>query len=62
MADLLVVTSKVKALGKEQVLRTSSGFVQRLSDMVERKTKDALAKAKEAGRQTVLAEDLNDSP
>lgn len=62
MGDILVVTSKVKAVGKTQDLRTSAEFITHLSNMVERKVNEAAKVAVAAGRKTIMAEDLKDSP
>ena len=62
MADVLVVTSKVKALAKAQDMRMSAEFVDRLSQMVERKVTEAVNAAKTTSRKTVMAEDLRDAP
>lgn len=62
MADVLVVTSKVKAIAKTQDMRMSAEFITRLSAMVERKVTDAVNAAKTTDRKTVMAEDLNDAP
>lgn len=62
MAEVLVVTSKVKALAKAQDMRMSAEFVDRLSQMVERKVTEAVTAAKTTSRKTVMAEDLRDAP
>lgn len=62
MAEVLVVTSKVKALAKAQDMRMSAEFVDRLSQMVERKVTEAVNAAKTTSRKTVMAEDLRDAP
>lgn len=65
MASVLVVTSKVKALAKTAVkgteLRTSGEFIDALSDKVEALVKAAAEKAKEDGRGTLKARDLESS-
>ena len=58
MSEILVVTSKVKALAKEKDLRTSEGAIEGLSKMVAQKMDEAAEKAKAAGRKTIMAEDL----
>lgn len=58
MAEVLVVTSKVKKLIKEQGMRTSADAVEALSSIVEAKAKEAIEKAKAAGKKTVQASDV----
>lgn len=58
MADILVVTSKVKAKVKEAELRTSQEFVEELSKRVEIYIEEAVTRARAANRKTVMAEDL----
>jgi histone H3/H4 len=58
MAEVLVVTSKVKALVKAKDLRTSADFIDALSKKVEALVEAAVPKAVSAGRKTVQAEDL----
>jgi histone H3/H4 len=58
MSDILVVTSKVKALGKVLELRTSAEAIEKLSQIVELKYNEAAEKAKAANRKTVMAEDF----
>jgi histone H3/H4 len=58
MSEILVVTSKVKALGKAQGLRTGAEAIEELSRVVERIYAAAAEKAKAAGRKTVLVEDI----
>ena len=58
MAEVLVVTSKVKKLAKEQGMRTSADAVQALSDIVAAKVKEGIEKARGAGKKTVQASDL----
>lgn len=59
MSDILVVTSKVKAIVKEKGLRTSAEFVTALSERVEKMTQEAIAKVAGTERKTVLPEDLS---
>lgn len=58
MAEVLVVSSRVKALAKKSDLRTSGEFIDALSDMVEAAVKNAVGKAKEDKRGTLKARDL----
>ena len=58
MAEVLVVTSKIKKLAKEQGMRTAADAVQALSDGVAAKMKEGIEKAKAAGKKTVQASDL----
>ncbi|OGH59253.1 MAG: hypothetical protein A3G34_02940 [Candidatus Lindowbacteria bacterium RIFCSPLOWO2_12_FULL_62_27] len=58
MAEVLVVTSKIKKLIKEQGMRTSADVIEALSQMVEAKAKEAVERAKAAGKKTVQASDL----
>ena len=58
MSDVLVVTSKVKKLVKEQGMRTGADAIEKLSQLVEAKIKDGLEKAKASGKKTVQAIDL----
>lgn len=59
MADLLVVTSKVKAFAQKSGLRTSGEFVDRLDDLVRDAVNRAASKAKEDKRGTLKARDLD---
>lgn len=58
MADILVVTSKVKAAVKQKDFRTSADFIEALSARVQVMIDEAVAKAKDAKRKTVMSEDL----
>lgn len=58
MADILVVTSKVKAVVKVGDLRTGADYIEAVSARVEALTKQAMKNAVAAGRKTVMAEDL----
>ena len=58
MSDMLVVTSKIKKIAKEQGMRTSADAVEALSAIVAEKVKGAIEKAKAAGKKTVQAADL----
>lgn len=59
MAEILVVTSKIKKLVKEQGMRTAGDAIEALSTMVEAKIKEGVEKAKSAGKKTVQASDLS---
>ncbi len=58
MSEVLVVTSKVKKVAKEQGMRTAGDAIQVLSDLVAAKIKEGVEKAKAAGKKTVQASDL----
>lgn len=58
MADVLVVTSKVKKAAKELGYRTSKDFIEKLSARVLDLIKDATTEATEAKRKTLQATDL----
>lgn len=59
MADVLVVTSKVKKLIKEQGgCNTSSETVEVLSKAVEQLCRKGYESAKSDGRKTVMARDI----
>ncbi|MBI4178649.1 hypothetical protein HY522_04380 [bacterium] len=58
MAEVLVVTSKVKKVAKEAGMRTGGDAIQSLSDLVVAKLKEGIEKAKAAGKKTVQASDL----
>ena len=58
MSEILVVSSKVKKIAKEQGMRTSGDAVQALSDLVLAKMKEGIEKAKAGGKKTVQASDL----
>lgn len=58
MSDILVVTSKVKALAKAKDIRTGAEFVEKLSAKVQGLIDGAIAKAVAAERKTLKAEDL----
>lgn len=60
MADVLVVTSKVKKLIKDQGdCNTSAETIQVLSDAVIALCKRGIENAKADGRKTVMARDIN---
>ena len=59
MADILVVTSKVKKLVKEKGdMNTSSKTIEVLSQAVERLCLKAIENAKADGRKTVMDRDV----
>jgi histone H3/H4 len=59
MADVLVVTSKVKKYIKEQAgCNTSSETIDQLSKAVEVLCKKGVESAKADGRKTVMARDI----
>jgi histone H3/H4 len=60
MADVLVVTSKVKKYIKEKgSMNTSSETIDVLSKAVEALCQKGIDNAKEDGRKTVMARDIN---
>lgn len=59
MADVLVVTSKVKKFIKENgQMNTSAETVAVLSEAIERLCKKGMDSAKADGRKTVMARDI----
>ena len=59
MADVLVVTSKVKKIIKESGdCNTSAETIQVLSDAVEKLCRKGVDSAKSDGRKTVMARDI----
>jgi len=58
MSDILVVTSKVKAIAKAKDIRTGEEFIEKLSGEVQSMVEEAITKAVAAGRKTLKAEDL----
>lgn len=58
MSDVLVVTSKVKAIAKAKDIRTGEEFIEKLSGEVQSMVEEAITKAVAAGRKTLKAEDL----
>jgi histone H3/H4 len=58
MAEILVVTSKVKEAIKAEDCNTASDAVDALSAKVSKMVKEAAARAKENGRKTVRACDF----
>ncbi len=58
MAEVLVVTSKVKEAIKAEDCNTASDAVDALSAKVAKMIKDAAARAKENGRKTVRGIDF----
>ena len=60
MSDVLVVTSKVKKIIKEQGdCNTSSETIEVLSKAVEALCRRGIENAKSEGRKTVMARDIN---
>lgn len=60
MADVLVVTSKVKKYIKEKGgCNTSSETIEVLSKAVEELCQNGLERAKSDGRKTVMARDID---
>lgn len=60
MADVLVVTSKVKKMIKEQGgCNTSGETIAVLSEAVEALCRRGIENAKADGRKTVMARDIN---
>ncbi len=60
MADVLVVTSKVKKFIKEKgSMNTSSETIDVLSKAIEALCSKGIDNAKEDGRKTVMARDIN---
>jgi histone H3/H4 len=59
MADVLVVTSKVKKFIKEQgEMNTSAETIDMLSKAIERLCAKGIESAKADGRKTVMARDI----
>lgn len=58
MSEVLVVTSKIKKLIKTTGCNTSSEAVELLSTAVETLCKTAVKNAKNDGRKTVMARDI----
>lgn len=59
MAEVLVVTSKIKKMIKEQGgCNTSAETIEALSQAVEALCKRGIEKAKNEGRKTVMARDI----
>jgi len=58
MAEVLVVSSKVKKFIKECGCNTSGETIQILSDAVEKLCKRGAEAAKSDGRKTVMARDI----
>lgn len=55
MADLLVITSKVKKFVKEQGLRTSPDYIEAVSKKVEEIIKVSVEKVKTEGKKKTLS-------
>lgn len=58
MAELLVVTSKVKEFISKSDMNSSGDLAESLSSVVEKKLARAVERAKANGRKTVRPEDL----
>lgn len=59
MSEILVVSSKLKKLIKEEGgMNTSSTAIEALSKKVENLAKEAIQKAKADGRKTVMDRDI----
>jgi len=59
MADLLVVTSKVKKFVREKAgFNTSAETLEALSQLVEKHCMEAIDRARADGRKTVKARDV----
>jgi len=59
MADVLVVTSKVKKLIKDQGgMNTSAATIEVLSKAIERLCLKGIEQAKQEGRKTVMDRDI----
>ena len=58
MADTFVVVSRVKKMVKEMDLRTGADAIEKLSQIVEARVKQAAEKAKQAGRKTIQSLDI----
>lgn len=59
MADVLIVSSKVKKFVKEKAsFNTSAEFIEALSQRVEAICNDAIDRARDGKRKTVKARDL----
>ena len=55
---MLVVTSRLKSLAKEDDMRVSAEFLEAVHDRIKAMLKEAIVKAKEDKRGTVKARDL----
>jgi len=60
MADLLVVSKKVKQHIKEHGMNTSKEAIGYISDEVAKIAVRAVQNAKEQGRKTVMAKDVDE--
>lgn len=58
MPETYVVVSKVKKLAKELGMRTGGDAIEKLSLVVEEKIKQGAEKAKQAGKKTIQALDV----
>lgn len=59
MAEILVVTSKVKNYIKEAGMNTAASVAEALSDKVRRVCDEAMANARSAKRKTVRDTDIS---
>ncbi len=61
MGEQLVVASKIKQYIREKSggMNTSSALLDALSDKIKKVCDDAIARAKEDGRKTVMDRDVN---
>ncbi|MFH1227864.1 MAG: histone [Planctomycetota bacterium] len=58
MSEVFVIASKIKKMIKEQGMRTGGDAIEALSKIVEEKAKAAVQKAKDAGKKTIQASDI----
>lgn len=58
MAETLVVVSKIKKMAKAMELRTGADAIEKLSQIVEARIKQAAEKTKQAGRKTIQSIDI----
>ena len=59
MAEVLIVTSKVKKFIKEQSsMNTSGATIEQLSKAVQQLCEKGIESAKSKGRKTVMAQDI----
>jgi histone H3/H4 len=61
MSEILVVASKVKTFVKENSggMNTSSSIMEALTQIIEKKCKEAIENAKRDGRKTVMDRDFS---
>ena len=58
MAEILVVTSRVKKMVKEQGMRTGADAIEKLSQIIEARVKAGIEKAKAGGKKTIQSMDV----